>query len=208
MRNTNNETGEYELVIGNKQLLSGFFIVVVLCTLAFVMGYVVGQNSPRNAKLGAEPAAAASPSAEARPQPASPALSPPATPSAPQPDAGGSSSTESAGASEAASAPPTPQPTTQPAREPAAASSAAPQPAPADPAQSSAGAFWQVFASKNQDSAQALVQTLKDKGFPAQLSPGPDSMTRVIVGPYADTATLGRAKTALENAGFQPRLRK
>ena len=45
----NNETGEYELVVGNRQLLSGFFVVVLLCAVAFAMGYVVGQNSPRSA---------------------------------------------------------------------------------------------------------------------------------------------------------------
>src|ERR1051326_5731151 len=41
----NNETGEYELVVGNRQLLSGFFIVVVVCAVAFALGYVVGENS-------------------------------------------------------------------------------------------------------------------------------------------------------------------
>src|ERR1039458_122659 len=50
----NNETGEFELVVGNKQLLSGFFIGVVLFALAFVMGYVVGQNTQRPAKLASE----------------------------------------------------------------------------------------------------------------------------------------------------------
>ena len=50
----NNETGEFELVVGNKQLLSGFFIVVLLFAVAFAMGYVVGQNSPRSAKLASE----------------------------------------------------------------------------------------------------------------------------------------------------------
>src|SRR3954465_399160 len=52
----NNETGEFELIIGNRQLLSGFFIVVLLFAVAFAMGYVVGQNSPRSAKVAAEAA--------------------------------------------------------------------------------------------------------------------------------------------------------
>src|ERR1051325_5398982 len=43
MRNT--ETGEFELVVGNKQLLSAFFIVVLLCAVAFAMGYIVGGNT-------------------------------------------------------------------------------------------------------------------------------------------------------------------
>ncbi len=50
----NNETGEFELVVGNKQLLSGFFIVVLLFAVAFAMGYVVGQNTQRPAKLASD----------------------------------------------------------------------------------------------------------------------------------------------------------
>src|SRR5512138_761221 len=41
----NNETGEFELVLGNRQLLSGFFIVVVLFGVFFTMGYIVGRHS-------------------------------------------------------------------------------------------------------------------------------------------------------------------
>ena len=37
--------GEYELVLGNRQLLSAFFIVVILFALFFTMGYIVGRNS-------------------------------------------------------------------------------------------------------------------------------------------------------------------
>ena len=201
MRNTNSETGEYELVVGNKQLLSGFFIVVVLCAVAFAMGYVVGQNSPRGAKLGGEPAAAAANAADGRPQPASPAPVPVASnPPASQPEASSPPPADSASTPPADSAPP--QPTTQPARD--ASPPAAAPPAAAEPAQPPAGAFWQVFATKNQESARDLLQTLKDKGFPVQLSPGPDNLTRVLVGPYTDTASMGKAKTALENAGFRP----
>src|SRR5512141_3025391 len=37
--------GEFELVLGNKQLLSVFFIVAVLIGVFFTMGYIVGRNS-------------------------------------------------------------------------------------------------------------------------------------------------------------------
>ena len=47
------KTGEFELTVGNRQLLSGFFIVVLLFAVAFAMGYVVGQYSPRSSKLSA-----------------------------------------------------------------------------------------------------------------------------------------------------------
>jgi cell division septation protein DedD len=55
-----------------------------------------------------------------------------------------------------------------------------------------------------QETAEAMRQTLKDKGFPVVLTPGPNSLTRVLVGPYSDNALLGRAKTDLENAGIHP----
>jgi cell division septation protein DedD len=201
----NNETGEYELVVGNKQLLSGFFIVVVLCAVAFAMGYVVGQNSPRTAKLAAETAPASSSGQDTRPQPASPAMpaakpgAPAAAPETASPAGSGSGSGSASGSGPDAPAPP-PQPTTQPAHD------AAPAPAPATPAPAEAppGSYWQVLATMNQESARDLVQTLKDKGFPALLSPGPNNLTRVQIGPYTDTAAMGRAKTALENAGFHP----
>ena len=40
-----NEDGEFELILGNKQLLSVFFIVVILLGVFFTMGYIVGRNS-------------------------------------------------------------------------------------------------------------------------------------------------------------------
>src|SRR5260370_17910544 len=74
----NNETGEFELVVGNKQLLSGFFIVVLLFAVAFAMGYVVGQSTQRPAKLASDgaPASVANTAADSRPQPASPVPAP------------------------------------------------------------------------------------------------------------------------------------
>src|SRR5213079_3410464 len=103
MRNT--ETGEFELVVGNRQLLSGFFIVVLLFAVAFAMGYVVGQNSPRSAKLASDGSGSGAPvtsAADARPQPS---LAPPAAAASPAP------ASEQPAESQ-------PQPTTQPAQSP------------------------------------------------------------------------------------------
>jgi hypothetical protein len=70
----NKETGEFELVVGDKQLLSGFFIGVVLLAVVFAMGYVLGNNSPKSAKVAPETAssAPATQPVDARPQAASP----------------------------------------------------------------------------------------------------------------------------------------
>ena len=40
-----NEEGEFELILGNRQLLSVFFLVVLLLGLCFVGGYVLGRSA-------------------------------------------------------------------------------------------------------------------------------------------------------------------
>jgi cell division septation protein DedD len=197
-----NDTGEFELVVGDRQLLSAFFIVVLLCAVAFAMGYVVGQSGPKSGKIMAE-APAVSPStsaADARPQalpPAPAAVTPPAA------------------TGETPPADSSPQPTTQPAvNSPGqqAAQKTAQEPAkPSEPAATAlvapedlpAGNFWQVLAVP-QPQAELMRTTLKDNGFGVILSPGPRSLTRVLVGPYADITAMGQAKTLLEKAGMHP----
>jgi cell division septation protein DedD len=195
----NIESGEFELVLGNRQLLSGFFIVVLLFGVAFAMGYIVGRNSAPSAKLQAEAAAAGPQSPDARPEPARPGPAQPPAASADQPPQPGADLTP---ATQPPDAPP--QPTTQPAQtptQPTSAQALAELPAAAD---SPAGSFWQVIATANRTSAEALLQSLRDKGFPVTLSPGPNNLVRVLVGPYTDTQAMGRAKTQLEDAGFHP----
>jgi cell division protein FtsN len=204
----NNETGEFELVVGNRQLLSGFFIVVLLFAVAFAMGYVVGQNSPKSAKMASDTGssiAAATGGGDVRPQPAAPvapvaASTPPPAQTAPTdatPDATPQPTTQAAQGS--------PPPAPAPAVDPPAAK---PPPPPENPgivpsSDLPVGSFWQVIAVKA-EVAEAMRQTLKAKGFQVSLTPGSSNLTRVLVGPYNETAALSRAKSELENAGFRP----
>ena len=196
----NNETGEFELLVGNRQLLSGFFVVVLLFAVAFSMGYIVGRNSSPSAKLQTETAfstGTASQTPETRPQPVPQAAAAPAQPS----------DTAQSGGAPPADTPPQPstQPEHGPAAPPAVASPAPPSVPP--PAEAAPGSYWQVLATARQASAEAMRQTMKDKGFPASLQPGPDNLIRVLIGPYSDKQSLGRAKTELENAGLHPVLK-
>jgi len=191
----NNESGEFELVLGNRQLLSGFFIVVILFAVFFVMGYIVGHNSTPPGQLatnrdqtgGSAASSNTRPGAASGAAPASQNL-PPAAVEAPKEDAG--------------NPPAERQLTTQVAQTPAAktvppvAATVAPEPAPGE-------TYLQVTSVK-QEVAETVSKTLKDKGFPAVLSPGPAGKTRVLVGPYADVAKLGQAKAELERLGFSP----
>ena len=212
----NNETGEYELVVGNRQLLSGFFIVVLLCAVAFALGYVVGENSHSAKPLETASSGNAPKAVDARPDAGTPEpreIPPaPVAPANPPPDAAPDSKGTPADAT-AGDKPP--HPTTRPARdvepEPAAAPpKREPPPAPEPKAapETAPGQYWQVTATTNRNSAETLAQTLKDKGFPAILRTGRDNLTHVLVGPYTDTASLGRAKTDLESNGFSQLVRK
>lgn len=205
----NSETGEFELVVGNRQLLSGFFIVVLLFAVAFAMGYVVGQNSPRSAKVAVADASAQPVPADAQrpaPVPANPTPQPQETAAAPP------SETAPAPAP-AADAPP--QPVTQPAKEPdtAAPTAAAPAQQPATnggaahaypaPPSAPAGSFWQVIAVAQPD-VDVFYKTLKDRGFPTYVEPGTKGLMRVLVGPYNDRESMGKAKDQIEQLGFKP----
>ncbi|MBV8731429.1 MAG: SPOR domain-containing protein [Acidobacteriia bacterium] len=206
----NNDTGELELVLGNRQLLSGFFVVALLFGVAFAMGYIVGRNSTPSPKLQAETAVGGTVSAlpDARPGPGGAATTTESqTPASSDNSAPGATAPANQTSSTAAdTAPAQPAPTTQPARDgPAAAEPATseagvvPEPAP--------GTYWQVTAIP-EPQAQVIGKALRDKGFHVTLTPGTKNLTRVLVGPYPDRETQGRAKSDLESAGFHPVIMK
>jgi cell division septation protein DedD len=172
------------------------------------MGYVVGQNSPRSAKLAAEAASVSSqPAVSDSPRPAPAAQNPqPQTPAQP---------------AEGLQPPPSdaqqpPQPTTQPAGADAAPAAQPPaangaQPAPAAPASAypappsaPAGSYWQVIAVSQPD-IDVFYKTLKDRGFPTWVEPASaKGLMRVLVGPYKDRESMGKAKDEIEKLGFKP----
>jgi len=195
--------GEYELVLGNRQLLSAFFIIVILFGVFFTMGYVVGRNSSPASAASVAPATTAT---SQRPEAASPQQQAPL----PKQEAKESSPVETK---------PVTPPETKPMAPPEPQREAAARPAPrAKAAGSSGGAvavnpgpgnMYLQVAAVAQPQAGIVVDTLKQKGFPAVLGQGPNAtIFRVMVGPFADAAALGKAKADLENAGFHPLVRK
>lgn len=184
----NKETGEFELVVGNGVLLSGFFIVVLLFAVAFAMGFIVAR-----AKYQQEPLAVA---AAASGVPVSPPVTASRTPDTVPPPA----ENPKPPADEHATA-------TQPEGATPTTPAATETPAPTDPSavqEAPPGLYWQVTSTADLQAARVFLQTIKDMGLPSTLSPGPNKFTRVLVGPYPDTAALGRVKTQLENAGMHP----
>lgn len=204
------EEGEFELILGNKQLLVVFFIVVVLLGVFFAMGYIVGKNtaqpeiavSTREIPV-VEPNTKPSPTRDVRPSDRAPEVTRP-TPrvtSVPEP---------TPEPTRVAAAPtPKPKPTPEP-EAPAPKKSAEGKAALASNGEPAPGqVFLQVVASTRPD-CEVIVDVLKKKGFPAMVAPGPnEKLFRVLVGPLKDATAISKTRSELEGAGFQkPILRK
>jgi hypothetical protein len=85
--------------------------------------------------------------------------------------------------------------------------SPAPQPPSGANQENPQGSYWQVAALAPPD-ADAVVRTLREKGFVSKLSPVQNNLVRVLVGPYHNDAAMAKAKAALEAAGFGGLIRR
>src|SRR5690349_4074269 len=129
-----NEDGEFELILGNRQLLSVFFIVVVLLGVFFTMGYIVGRNStpmsveahPRDSKPIEVESARPAPS---QPAPAGEGAAPSARPAAAEDSKPAQAPPKHAGSMQTAAAKPAGE-ASQQAKAPESASPTPEEPSP------------------------------------------------------------------------------
>ena len=187
------ENSEFELVLGNKQLLSVFFIVVMLLAVFFTMGYMLGRNS---APLNTSQRAADTQIVERQNAPSAVPASPAATPgkrdSAPVEIEGAKDTKPSAVASKVQQAPPKPIEI----------------PAVTDTQPLAGQIYLQVLAVAKPE-ADVLAEVLVKKGFHAFVAPGPnDKVFRVLAGPAKDAPDAAKLKADLEAAGFKPFIKK
>jgi cell division septation protein DedD len=205
-----NEDGEFELILGNRQLISVFLIVVILLGVFFSMGYIVGRNSaPTVAESvrDSKPAVLHGP-APADSNPLESAKSPGAPTPAPEPASPAPADTGTHPARDVAPAAPTPAPP-PPAQKAKSSPLPPPSPAASVSADLAPGEYWQVVATARPD-AEIITETLSKKGFHTVMAPAPkEGVFRVLVGPMKDAATQAQTRTALEAAGFKnPIVRK
>ena len=182
------------MVLGNKQLLSAFFVVVALLGVFFTAGYIIGRNT--GAKSSAVDAAAnASPNTEAAQRVASRAADPPAP-----------VVNERPAPQQEPEAAPVRQPVeTKPAvSEPKPVSQTAPEPIGAVADQVTPGRQYLQLMAVKRPVADNMVKLLKGRGYPALLgeSSKPE-LFRVLVGPFTDIASLAKTKAGLKAAGFE-----
>ena len=191
-----NDDGEFELILGNRQLMSVFFIVVILLGVFFAMGYIVGRNA---SPVGA------------------PEVASRAADSKPVPDTAASAreTTRETGAPAPADAP---KQTDAPPKEtasqqgPAAKPAPPPEPAPAPAKTSSratassepqAGRTYLQLSAIDHDKAEIMVELLRKKNFSAIAAEIPEKpgVFRVLVGPVAE-GDINKIRADLQNASF------
>jgi cell division septation protein DedD len=183
---------EKELVLGNRQLLSFFFVVVALCGVFFAIGYIIGRNTGKAATVAEAPAtpatageAQASPSPlPAPPQAADPSVAVETKPAALPPSTGRTT------------------PVTNQAPNPDATPAVNPNRVVAVSTAEKGASYLQVTALPRSD-AEAVVRTLKEQGFPAIMTESSrDGFLRVLVGPYREATQLSTSKDRLRALGF------
>ncbi|MGH9495277.1 MAG: SPOR domain-containing protein [Candidatus Sulfotelmatobacter sp.] len=184
-----------EITLGTGKLLVLFFGLVAVCALFFALGYSLGRKSD-------------------------PAVTTASAAVAPQT----SSRSNKAGGSPAPAAPMTfykaveqkqATPDLAPPADAKTDSPAATQPSgsnAADPATTipTASYFVQVAAVSKQEDADALVDALKKKDYPAFVAPqsASDKLFRVQLGPYADIKEAEALRAKLVADGYNPILKK
>ncbi len=177
---------EFELVLGNKQLLSVFFIVVILLGIFFTMGYVVGRNSA--------PVDAASRKSDTYERQNAPSAVPASRRETPP--------TQSAPVTEQAPAHSGPAKSEPVAQKPI-------EIPPVTVSQPQVGETYLQVVAAAKPEAEVLAEILAKKGFRAFVAPGPnEKVFRVLVGPTKDAADLSKLKTDLEAAGVKPFVKK
>jgi hypothetical protein len=189
-----NEDGEFELILANRQLLSVFFIVVVLLGVFFTMGYIVGRNS------GPAPVDVAS---VRKPESKPMAVDSPAPQESPTP-----TPAQSAPTSTRAQQPPPEEAKSEPVREERPVKKEPPakkekeKPAPVSAPAASGQTYLQLVATAKAE-ADVMVDVLHQKQFKAVAVEIPEKpgVFRVLVGPLAD-GTLNKMKSDLSSAGF------
>jgi DedD protein len=192
-----------EITLGTGRVLGLFFGLVILCALFFGMGFSLGKNSVK-AQNDDSPASApvASNGAKrpsAAPQPGNPAQSPDMT----FYKSVGRNDTDSELPSNASAGTP-----------PEAGATPAPSDpktnvGDANPAPPLNGYYVQVAAVSKQEDAEALVDALKKKQYPALAAQTPtDKLFHVQVGPYAAIKDAESMRAQLLSDGYNPILKK
>ncbi|MCL4796387.1 MAG: SPOR domain-containing protein [Bryobacteraceae bacterium] len=200
------EDGEYELILGNKQLLGVLFIVIVLLGVFFAMGFLAGRST--SSTVATAPAGGPGSQLKTIDPPMEPKKAAAATKSSTLPPVVEEKPVP-------APAQPKPEPAKTPALPEVKPTAPVITPAPAQTAkvetagpvseirQPPPGSYLQVAATTAKD-AQGMLATLRKQGHQATLAPVPDrpELVRIIVGPLATKEATAEAREKLRELGI------
>ena len=182
-----------EITLGTGKMLAIFFGLVILCAVFFGMGFSLGKNSVKPAEVAQLP---------------SPATNTTARPTAVKPASATSDMTfYKSVADKDANAN-----LENPDADKSAQANAQDTKAPEDSAPPAAGPGYlvQVAAVSKQEDADALVDALKKKQYPAFAATNAptDKLIHIQVGPYSDVKEAEVMKSKLVSDGYNPILKK
>lgn len=193
---TNATSQDTEITLGTGKMLALFFGLVALCAVFFGIGFSLGRSS----------VAVASPDVPATTTVTTGGVRPSAvktTSTTPPADMTFYKAVQGKDASNQ----PTPNEASSPASDAApTAAAASPDPAVAPPAN---GYYVQVAAVSKPEDAEALVDALKKKQYPAfSINTPTDKLIHVQVGPYVDIKDAELMRGKLVSDGYNPILKK
>jgi cell division septation protein DedD len=194
-----------EITLGTGKLLGLFFFLVAICALFFALGYSLGRKSePSIANAATPPATQPASAANKENSSSTTAAAPPMTfyKSVEQKDANPELTPATQAKPETSASPASANPEQTPPANPADTNSTTTLP--------TGGYFVQVAAVTKQEDADALVDALKKKDYPAFVAPqsANDKFFRVQVGPYSDIKDAEAMRTRLIGDGYSPILKK
>lgn len=198
-----------EITFGTGRMLAIFFVFVLVCAFFFAIGFSLGRKTTTAVNGLSMSPSAGTPASAVRPSPAKNDAHGAPTPT---PQSGDFSFYKAVGEknADAALTPPEAKTPTENAAAPAADKTpkAATETAPATPA---AGSYYvQVAAVTRKEDADALVEALKKKQYPAftTSTPSVDKFVRIQVGPYAEWKDAEAMRTRLIGDGYNPIVKK
>jgi len=197
-----------EITIGTGRMLALFFALVLVCAFFFAIGFSLGRKTTTAGVGGLMGAPAGAPSTIVRPS-AAKNDAPQATP-----QSGDFSFYKAVGEKNADAALTAPDSKTQSAASTVATASVETPPKdatePGTVAPATAGYYVQVAAVSREEDAQALVEALKKKQYPAFIASNPstDKFHHVQVGPYAEWKDAEAMRARLVGDGYNPIVKK
>ncbi|HXJ85644.1 MAG TPA: SPOR domain-containing protein [Candidatus Binatia bacterium] len=197
-----------EITLGTGKLLFLFFGLVGVCALFFALGYSLGRKSEPSI---ASASTSATPQVSSNSTKASGAAATPAQPMTfykaveqkdanaeltPPPDTKAADTTPGAATNSTSTTAPAPTATANPNDSPTTLPTS--------------GYFVQVAAVSKQEDAQALVDALKKKDYPAFVAAqvSTDKLFRVQLGPFTEVKEAEATRTRLIGDGYSPILKK